>query len=221
MSRIQVIVLALATLMAVGIEATAQEATAVRSRKGFKEKAKKEQAKEELRTGTTVRMQVVDGDTMPMAQLPAFTYIGERKFKSQRERKRYTRLMRDVKKVYPYARLAGEKMREYEAELTDVNSERQRKRYYKKVEKDLRDAFGDEISGLSVREGRILIRLIDRETKNTSYELVQELRSGFTAFCFQGVARLFGHNLKSEYNAEEGEDEMIEDIIKRIDAGLI
>lgn len=217
-------VIALAGLLSVPFCTLAQDGnttTAPLTRAQRAELASKERAKDQLREGTTVRMEVVGGDTMPLAQLPAFTYIGERTFKSKKEQKRYTRLMKDVKKVYPYAELAGAKLNEFEDDLAKATTERQRNRYYKRVEKALRNEFGDELTNLSVREGRILIRLIDRETGDTSYELVQELRSGFTAFCFQGVARIFGHNLKSEYNAEEGEDELIEDIIVRIEAGLI
>ena len=86
-------------------------------------------------------------------------------------------------------------------------------KFYKKFERELRAEYEGELKGLSVTQGRILIRLIDRETDNTSYELVKELRSGFTAFFWQGVARMFGNNLKTEYNPQKGEDKLIEDIM--------
>lgn len=198
----------------------AQDGEVLASRKGFKEKAKTEMAKDALVNGTTVRTAVHDGDTMPLATLPAFTFIGEYTFKNKRERWRYKRLVKDVKKVLPYATLASTKLTEYEDELANA-TKRERRKYYRKVEKALDEQYGEEIRGLSVREGRILIRLIDRQTGDTSYELVQELRNGFTAFCFQGVARLFGHNLKNQYNPEEGEDAMIEHIIKKLEAGQL
>ena len=115
------------------------------------------------------------------------------------------------------AKLAGEKLRGYEGELAAIDSERKKKKFYKKVEKELKAEFGDELTKLTISQGRILIKLIDRETGDTSYELVSELRGNFSAFFWQGLARIFGHNLKSNYDPE-GEDRMIEEIVQRIES---
>ena len=88
----------------------------------------------------------------------------------------------------------------------------------KVAEKELQSQFGDELKKLSMNQGRILIKLIDRQTGNTSYDLVKQLRGSFSAFMWQGVARLFGSNLKSEYDGS-GEDYLIEVAIKQIELG--
>ncbi len=90
----------------------------------------------------------------------------------------------------------------------------------KAQEKKLRAQFEDELVRLTITQGRILIKLVDRETGNTTYEVLKELKGGFNAFLFQGIALLFGSSLKSEYDAIE-EDRMIEDIIVRIENGML
>ena len=90
----------------------------------------------------------------------------------------------------------------------------------KQAEAALFREYGPQLKKLSIQEGRILIKLIDRQTGTTSYELIQDLKGGLAAFFWQGVARVFGNNLKSEYDPEV-EDRMIEEIIYYIDAGIL
>lgn len=161
---------------------------------------------------------VLDGDTLLQAQLPILTIYGTRSFKSLWEQRRYEKLVRNVRKVYPYARLAGAKLREYEIVLTKAHSERERKQLMKKAEKELNSRFGPELKKLTFSQGKILIKLIDRETGNTSYTLLQDLRGRFTAFVWQQFARIFGYNLKVKYNPQ-GEDRQIEEIVQRIEEG--
>ncbi len=169
--------------------------------------------------GSVVTALIIDNDTVPVVNYPVFRITSSRNFGDEDSKHRYYRLVRNVKKVYPYARLAGQKLKEYDAELAGIKSERKRKVFMKKVEKELKDEFGDELKNLTITQGRILIKLIDRETGDTSYELVKELRGTFSAFFWQTLARLFGNNLKSVYDAN-GEDRQIEDIIILIDAGV-
>lgn len=157
-----------------------------------------------------------NGDTIPVATLSDAEITAPREFKSKSEERRYRRLEKNIRRVYPYAKLAGEKLRAYEAELKTIESERKKKKFYKKVERELKDEFEGELTKLSVSQGRILIKLIDRETGDTSYELVTDLRGRFSAFFWQGLARIFGHNLKSRYDPE-GADRMIEEIVSRIE----
>jgi len=152
---------------------------------------------------------VVGGDTILQAQLSSVTIYSTRKFKSPWDQKRYEKLVRNVQKVYPYARLAGLKLREYESVLKAAPSDR---------EKELTDKFGPELKKLNFSQGKILIKLIDRETGNSSYTLLQELRGKFTAFIWQQLARIFGYNLKINYDPL-GEDYQIEEIVQRIEAG--
>ncbi|MCX6180854.1 MAG: DUF4294 domain-containing protein [Bacteroidetes bacterium] len=130
------------------------------------------------------------------------------------------RLQKYVKKVYPYALLASQKLKEYEKDLAAAKNDYERRKIMKKVEKALVDQYGDELKNLTINQGKILLKLIDRETGHSSYELVSEMRGSFPAACWQGLASLFGQNLKSTYDAY-GEDKDIEQIVKKIQRGQI
>ena len=137
---------------------------------------------------------------------------------SPKQLRRYTYLEKRVRKVYPYAQLAASELKKREKELSVLTERRDRRKVMKKVEKVIKDQYGDELKRLSVTSGKILLKLIDRETGKTSYELVKEMRGSFAVGVYQGLARLFGHNLKAQYDAE-GDDKLIEIIINRIKAG--
>ena len=118
------------------------------------------------------------------------------------------------------AKIASFKVAEYNRIYMNFKTDRERKAYIKKTEKDLFAEFEDQIRHMTVSEGRILIKLIDRESGKSSYEIIKEFKGGFSAFFWQTVARLFGHDLKSAYDAEN-EDKMIEYIVMQIDTGVI
>lgn len=159
-----------------------------------------------------------NGDTIPLVYL-SFVDIKElRTFKSAKEREKYNRLKYNVQKVYPYAKLASALLKQYEDSIANAKTEKERKKFYKQVELDLRAQYEHELMNLSVTQGRILIKLIDRETGNSSYELLQDLRNVVTAFFWQGLARLFGHDLKSEYDPN-GADKEIEQIVLALELG--
>jgi hypothetical protein len=162
----------------------------------------------------------INGDTIPLVWLRPYYHFERRTFKNKAEARKYSRLEKNVRVVYPYAKLAGELLNKYQAELSDVDDPKKVKRYYKKVEEELRAQYEGELMELTVTQGRILIKLIDRETRHTSYDLVKNLRNGVTAFLYQGIARLFGHDLKSEYNASE-EDKYIEEIVLALEHNQI
>jgi hypothetical protein len=170
--------------------------------------------------GKVMRFRVIDGDTVMIAALKDVYIVDYRIFKSEREKRRYTRLVRYVKKVYPYAKLAGEKLRYYDDTLRKMDSEREKKKFMKKIEKEIRDEFEGELRQLTIRQGKILVKLIDRETNHSSYALLQELRGTFSAALWQGVGRVFGYNLKVKYDPE-GEDREIEQIVRLIEMGAI
>ncbi len=174
---------------------------------------------DKLRAGTTVTAVVIGNDTIPVVNLPVFRIMDVRNFKSKKEEKNYYRLKRDVMKVYPYAKLAGEKLRLYNDTLLKIPNEKLRRKFLKKIEQELKTEFTDDLENMGYNQGRILIRLIDRQTGNTSYHLVEELRGTFSAFFWQSIARLFGHNLKTRYNPKEGEDKTIEEIVLLIESG--
>lgn len=168
--------------------------------------------------GYLVFAQVVDGDTVPIIHLPETVVHGRWRPRDQREAARYDKLTRNVIKVYPYARITRELLQEYEHDLARIEREGDQELYVKLAEAELRAEFEAEVKDLTMSQGRVLVKLIDRETGRTSYTLVKELRGGFQAFVWQGMARLFGHDLKSTYDAH-GEDKMVEVIVRRIEAG--
>ena len=132
------------------------------------------------------------------------------------------RLVNNVRKVYPYAKIAGDKMKEYDALLADVQSHSERQRLMKQAEQEISDQYTEELKKLTFSQGAILIRLIDRETGNTSYQVVKELRGRVRAFFYQGFARIWGYNLKTEYNPRTNpEDDEIETIITLLERGQI
>jgi len=169
------------------------------------------------------RFVIINGDSVPIVDLPTIivgddVYSKPPVFNSKRESWRYQRMKRYVKKVYPYALLASKKINECDAEIK-ANPE-SRKVAMKKVEKALKDKYGPELKKLTMTQGRILLLLIDRETGNTAFELVKELRGSFSASMYQGIARLFRSSLKVNYEPK-GKDWMIEDIVKKIERGII
>jgi hypothetical protein len=159
-------------------------------------------------------------DSIMHIELPEILIYPQPKDMSRRTLRQYTILEMRVLKVYPMAKEAAIKLREYNSVYTGFKSERERKDYIKKIEKDLFTEFEPQIRSMSVSQGRILIKLIDRETGQSSFEIIKEFKGGFSAFFWQGIARIFGHNLKSEYDAAN-EDRMIEYIVDQIDLGLI
>jgi hypothetical protein len=130
------------------------------------------------------------------------------------------RLIRNVKKAYPYAQLASMKLHAYNEKLKAAKTDRERKRLMRKAEKELKKEYGDDLKKLTFTQGHILLKLIDRETGETSYELVEELRGKFTAFFWQSFARIFGFNLKRDYDPD-GEDRKIEQIVQLIENGQL
>tara|TARA_R110001592_G_scaffold211976_2_gene464107 strand:- start:43151 stop:43792 length:642 start_codon:yes stop_codon:yes gene_type:complete len=134
--------------------------------------------------------------------------------------KKLKKLTKNIVKVYPYAKLTGDILDECEVELAKIDNEATKADFMDEVEDDLKAEFEGELKKLTYSQGRLLIKLIDRETGETSYELIKKLKGGFSAFMWQGLARLFGSDLKSEFDAAE-EDYMIELIVKKIENGEI
>ncbi len=163
---------------------------------------------------------VKDGDTLLHSTIQEVWVFPQPSFSSRRDLRRYERLIYNLKVVYPYAVLASEKIDQMNSVFVELNTERERKAYVKQVEKELMDEFEDDLRKLTITQGRLLIKLIDRETGNTSYALVRELRGSFSAFFWQTIARIFGSNLKTQFDAE-GEDKLIDQIIIMIENGQI
>jgi hypothetical protein len=160
------------------------------------------------------------GDTVLIVNLPEVPVYSLRIFDSRRDIRKVERMIYHVKKVYPFARLAGIKLNEYETVLREAKSEKERRKIMRRAEKEIEEQFGADLRDLTFTQGKILIKLIDRETGDTSFDLVQDLRGNFTAFFYQTFARLWGYNLKSRYDPK-GEDELIEAIVLMIENGQL
>jgi hypothetical protein len=128
--------------------------------------------------------------------------------------------VRNVKRVYPYAKLAGVKFQEYSEMLDNIESDAQRRRMTKKIEEQIKDEFEGELRRLTFTQGHILIKLIDRETSHTSYDVLKDFRGTLTAVFWQSFGRIFGYNLKTKYDPQ-GEDKLIEEIVRLIEMGAI
>lgn len=132
----------------------------------------------------------------------------------------YYRLRFNVIKVYPFARLAAVKLNEMNTKMAAMSTDREKKKYKKLIEDQVRKDFEEQVKKLSINQGNVLIKLIDRETGHSSYELVKDLKGSFNAFFAQGLAKVFGHDLKDRYDPT-GEDKAIESIVKQIENGEI
>ena len=184
--------------------------------------------KDTLRTGKdTLRgreylLQKVErnGVTLPEIPIKEITIVARPPRSEKSQYRRYSRLVYNIKKVYPYALLVRERLASVNAELEKIHGEKERRKYLKNVEKDVFGKYEGDMRQLTITQGRLLIKLIDRETMNTSYALIRDYRGKISALFWQGIARIFGTNLKDEYDPY-GEDALIELIIHEIDEGRL
>lgn len=171
-------------------------------------------------SGYRCRAEVIDGDTIPVFDLNTIYIYANFVFSTPRQYELWTRTKQNVKIVYPYAILAAAKLREYDKALEKIEDKHMRKIFLKVCEKDLRHEFEDELKGLSITQGKVLMKLIDRESGKTTFEIVEKLRGTFQAVFWNTLARLFGNNMKVEYDGAV-EDIMIERAVKLVENGQI
>jgi len=168
-------------------------------------------------TGFICRAEIVEGDTVPVVDLYTVDVSTNFIFKTRRQFELWTVTKHNVKKVYPYAILASAKLKEYDRVLEKIQDEKTRKIYLKSCEIDLRKEFEDELKELSVNQGKVLMKLIDRESGKTTYDIVEQMRGSFQAVMWNALAILFGNNMKVQYDPLE--DLMIERAIKLVESG--
>lgn len=161
-----------------------------------------------------------DGVSMPEVEIKEVTVYGRTRSSRKSDYRKYERLVRNIKRVYPYALMVRMKLNQVNEELKNITDEKERKNYIKNVEKDVFAEYEDDMRNMTLTQGKLLIKLIDRETQNTSYALIRDYRGKFSAAFWQGVARIFGTNLKEEYDPY-GDDALIELIIMEVDAGRL
>jgi hypothetical protein len=169
-------------------------------------------------SGFRCRTEIFEGDTFPLIDLQTVEVSTTFVFKTRRQYEQWSRTKANVKKVYPYAILAAAKLKEYDKALEKIPDPQLQKAFIRVCEKDLRNQFEEELKGLTVSQGKLLMKLIDRETQKTTYEIVKQLRGGFQAAMWQTLACLFGHNMKAEYDPLV-DDVLTERAIKLVERG--
>jgi hypothetical protein len=163
---------------------------------------------------------IIANDPNPVVFMQQVYVTPEKSNMNRRDRRRYNKLIRNFKKAYPYAKLLSSTMKDIENNIQYIDDEKDRERYIKLREKAFRKHYEDEIKKLTISQGLLLIKLIDRETGETSFEIIKEFRGGLLAGTYQAIARIFGHNLKVNYDPE-GEDKEIEMLVLKYENGQL
>ena len=168
---------------------------------------------------------IIEGDTIPreFIDLDEVVLLNKLQFNSKEDRRRYLILRRKTRKVYPFAKLASERLTVMTERLNTIESKRLKRKYTKRIQKYIEEEFSEELKKLTRTEGQILVKLIHRQTGKTAFDLVKELRTGWRAFWYNTTASLFDISLKEEYKPfEVKEDYLIEDILERsFQSGLL
>jgi hypothetical protein len=156
-----------------------------------------------------------EGDTIPQSWLPTVQVDAKQTNYWRKYWKDWTRLRNAVYVTYPYAKSASKVISEVNAELVNVKDENKRKQIIKSREKELKKEFADKITNLSVYQGKVLMKLINRETGNNCYHIIKEFKGGVNAGVWQAVAYVFGSSLKQQYDPA-GDDQELEKIVKEV-----
>ncbi len=173
---------------------------------------------EKQQDSTEILYYIVEGDTIAreIINLDEVVLLKKVKYMSDQDRRRYLILRRKTRKVYPYAKMASERLTTMSERLKTIEKNSDRRKYTKRVQNYIEGEFSDKLKKLTHTEGQILVKLIHRQTGRTAYDLVKELRTGWRAFWYNTTANLFEISLKEEYRPfEVKEDYLIEDILER------
>lgn len=158
---------------------------------------------------------VENGDSIPIFHITPI-----RKYARKPDMRRYARMVRAVKRVYPIAEEAKTLMASMEQELLALPNKKQQKLYIKGIEKRLVREYTPVIKKMTIYDGKILLKLIDRQVDNTAFEIIKEFRGGFEAGMWQALAKIFGNNLKTDYDPEK-DDQLLERIVTLYEKGLL
>ncbi|MGI9549703.1 MAG: DUF4294 domain-containing protein [Aurantibacter sp.] len=176
------------------------------------------QVEEQQLDSVAEKLIIIEGDSLFQSSIPLDeVYVFSKlKFENYDEKLRYYILRRKTLKVYPYAKLAADRLVELNDSLAHIKKKRHRKRYTKKIQKYIEGEFSEELKKLTRTEGQILVKLVHRQTGITAFDLVKELRSGWRAFWYQTTAKMFKISIKEEFHPDGvHEDYLIEDILQR------
>lgn len=161
---------------------------------------------------------IIEGDTIPreFIDLEEVVLLNKLSFNNKEDRRRYLILRRKTRKVYPYAKLASERLKTMHTRLERIENKRDRKKYTKRIQKYIEEEFSEKLKKLTRTEGQILVKLIHRQTGITAFDLVKDLRTGWRAFWYNTTANMFDISIKEEYQPfQVKEDYLIEDILER------
>jgi hypothetical protein len=161
-----------------------------------------------------------DGQTYPHVELKEILVIGRMPKGVRFDYRRHARLVYNVRRVYPYALMVRDEFGRVNRLLETMPDEKAQRQFMQQYEKELLDRYEGDMRKLTFTQGKILIKLIDREAQITSFDLIRQYRGKFSAGFWQGIARIFGANLKETYDAN-GDDYLIEQVIKEIEAGRL
>jgi hypothetical protein len=169
---------------------------------------------------TLVPMCIYEGDTIPCVTLPNVYIFKPMKFKNKKEQMAYTRLVRDVKKVLPISKEVNRAIIETYEYMQTLPPGKPREQHIKRVEKGLKEQYMPVMKKLTFSQGKLLIKLVDRQTNQSSYDIVKAFLGSFRAGFYQAFAALFGASLKKEYNPDK-EDQLTERVILLVENGQI
>ena len=165
-------------------------------------------------------IRIQDGDTLYMAYLHEVWIYPPLKFKNKKQEKFYWRTVRDVKKCLPYAKSITQDMAYADEQLAQLPDQKARKKWWRAYEKQLFKKYEKDFRGMYASQGKMLMKLLDRETNKTSYDLIKQYKSKSTADFWQFIAKLFKNDLKDEYDATD-KDRIIERVINLVEAGQL
>jgi hypothetical protein len=184
------------------------------------------QSPDTLRTDTVravfhlLKTATFDGQTYPLVELKEITVTARMPRSARFDYRRHARLVYNVRRVYPYALIVRDELGRVNRLLETMPGEKDQRNFMQQYEKDIFNTYEGDMKKLTFTQGKILIKLIDRETDNTSYDLIKKYRGNFSAAFWQSIARIFGTNLKSDYDAT-GDDYEIEQVVREIEAGRL
>lgn len=176
------------------------------------------QVADNVQDSTATKYLIIEGDSVPRISidLDEVMLLHKLKFDSRKDRIRYLILRRKTIKVYPYAKMAADRLDSLNTRLETMTRARDKKRYTKMLQKYIEGEFSEELKKMTRTEGQILVKLIHRQTGRTTFELVKELRNGWRAFWYNTTASMFDISLKKEFDPfNEKEDYLIEDVLQR------
>jgi hypothetical protein len=177
-------------------------------------------AQQEVQMPVQISSTLLDGDSVPMATYSPVYIFPKPTFKSKRQQKQYDRLVRNVKKVLPIAKEVNQIIIETYESMEGLPSKKARKEHVKKVEHEILETYKPRMKKLTFSQGKLLIKLIDRETNQSAYDAVKAFAGPFRAGFWQAFAWMFGASLKKEYDPE-GEDRLTEQVVLQVEAGQL